>query len=231
MFKIERNAAKLNTLVNATVKGFIKSNEMGHIALISAMVHAAEHGQPAPLNNLIEGLREHELINVVQNINAYITRIFTLTDDGGKPVLDATGKLQKSDVVFLQFAKKKFSTINDTPDERARFIKLAEEHLINPSNMAKFAPFYKREALREVKEFTDKNVLAQLKSIVAKIHGETQMIDSLVSRKLATLIETVYEEAEKIVSTGQEEPKRNVTAQASPKSKVQRTGQAAPASH
>lgn len=196
MFKIERDATKLNAMISRTIKGYHKSSEDLHVSFVSALAHAAQHGQPAPLNNLFNGLKEFP--NLIVSMKNYVRRLDTLLDDEGNPVLDAAGKFQPSPYKFLEFTTKTgFATIKGTDSQRAAFIKHAEADLINPDGKI-YKRVDQRDNVKEEQEFTTKNLLAAMKSLLEKAKGGKAMVNSMISPIEVKALEAAFDEITKI---------------------------------
>lgn len=195
MNAIERNATKLNGMVTSVIKAYHKASENLHVAFVSAYVHAAEHGQPAPLNNLLKGLKDYP--NVTTAMKQFVTRVNTLLDDEGSALLDSHGKFQPSPYKFLTMEKGAFVVMTATTEARKEFVALAEARLINPDGEI-YKRVDQRDNVREEKEFTTKDLLQQMKTLLAKAKGETNMINSMISPIEVKALEAAFDEITKI---------------------------------
>lgn len=196
MLKIEHDATKLNALISRTVKGYHKASEDLHVAFVSSLNHAAKHGQPAPLNNLFIGLKEYP--NLIQSMKAYVRRIDTLLDDEGNPVLDAAGKFQTSPYKFLDYTSKDgFAVVTGAKSQREAFLKHAEADLINPDGKI-YKRVDQRDNVKEEQEFTTKNLLATMASLLKKAKGEAAMVNSMISPIEIKALEAAFDEITKI---------------------------------
>jgi len=201
--KIVRDGAALNALVAKTVKAGATYRDMLHTAMVSALFHAAEHGQCAPLQRLFESLTTNDKTAVR---GSYIRRIHAAcggldwseyyADGEALPVPEEILKAATEKGAWLTYSEKNgFGVKQDVKEAREAFKKLAEEKLINPDGEV-WRRFYDRNNLAEVGMFGNKQVVAGINALLKNAKGESERKESTVDKKIIAMLAKVSDDLE-----------------------------------
>ena len=209
-FKIIREAAALNNAISKVIKVGQSYRDQLHVCVVSALYHAAEHGQTAPLNRLYESLTSNDQTALR---GSYIRRIHAAVggidwaewqDENGKakPVPEELMKASSEKGAFLSYSEKQgFFVKEGTMEARKGFQTLAEKKLINPDPKEGWLRFFERNNLAGVQVFGNKQVLAGAKALKSNSHGESERKKASVHPKLVALVDKFYDEVTRFYET------------------------------
>lgn len=161
------DGAKLNTRITSTLKTYASVGVRIHVEFISALWHAATHGNPFYLNRLYAALRTNDK----QAAKLFIRRAHAIVGlEGENPDgLDheiVLAAIEKGSVVKAE--KEVYSLIEGNMPQRELLAKLCVERFIDPDGETD-------------KMLLDRNNFAEVKTL-----GDTQALDQLI--KLANQI-------------------------------------------
>lgn len=176
--------------------------ELMHVACVSAIFHAAEHGQVAPLNAFYLGLNVNDRMSVKQYLRRTQMRRTVekpLNPDGSGTWLTFESEKNTDERLLLG----SFSVNTKKMDERKKWMALATDKLIacpaKPEGTPEWVRFYQRENIAEaiaLRTFTDANVVALIKGIVKRIKdGDTDTTKVVVSDRMLKFVEGMEETA------------------------------------
>jgi hypothetical protein len=210
-FKIVREAAALNNLVTKVIKAGQSYREQLHIAVVSALYHAAEHGQTAPLGRLYDSLTSNDQTALR---GSYIRRIHAacggldwadyINPEDGKnlPVpAEILASAQEAGSWLTYSEKNGFAVKQQVQPARDAFKKLAEEKLINPEPEKGWTFFYSRNNLSEIQQFGNKQVLQALTALVNNASGKSERKTADVDTKILAEITKVHEYVKTFMET------------------------------
>lgn len=183
---IIRDAKVINNKLTALKKQGESYHTALHVMAVSVLVHAAEHGQVAPLNRFYGLLST----NYQTAFKLYVQRFQQRSTDDGDRV--------PTEYAFLKFEKGEFAVDTELPKgNRKKFQDLAEKHLINPDG-EKVKRFYERNNLAEVKKFGDDQVITSLRNMVKSAKGEKDNVKPTVSDPVLKAISEALAKAEAV---------------------------------
>lgn len=205
-FTIIRDAKKLNAEISAVVKLGATYRTRLHVAMVSAMVHAAEFGQCAPLQRIYDSLT----VNDQQAFRgSYIRRVHAAL--GGlnwaeyldKPVPEEIRKAAETAGAWLIASQTDGKTVfkvksksDQAAEARQNFIGLAEQELINPVLANGWARFFDRNNLVEIQVFGNKQVLAGLKTLEGNAAGDSERKEAHVHPDLLGILHDARQKVE-----------------------------------
>lgn len=155
------DAKKAAAYVTSAVNVYAKSGRMIHVAFVTAMWHAATHGNPALLNRVYHALRTND----AQAAKLYVRRAHIIIGlEGENPEGQDSLIIQAAADRGAVFAlnKGEWSVIPERPAQRAALVKLCEERFIVPD-------------LERDQFFMERNNFAEVQTI-----GDTQALDAVL---------------------------------------------------
>lgn len=211
-FTITREPKALNTLVSKAIKAGTTYRKLAHAAMVSTCYHAATSGRCQPLNTFYASLSSNDKTAFR---SSYLPRIFAAiggldwaeyTDEDGKTLAIPSEILDtaKEAGEWMGYsAKDGFFVHQGKKGQRQKFLKLAEEYLINPDGVV-WRPFFDRNNLGEVKTFGNSEFMKAVREAIKKAKGDSDKVDAQVDKKLLAFIEKGFEQAETYVEANEE---------------------------
>lgn len=218
-YSIIRDGAELNKAVTLVIKNGKTYRDRLHVAAVSALFHAAEHGQPEPLNRIYFSLTDNDK----QALKNYIRRAAAIIGLGDvKQVLE----MVKPDVLkaavdigtWLRFKNEtgfeviKNSQVETVKAAKAGFMSLAESHLINPDGK-QYKRFFDRFVITEIKVLSGSTVLDTMTKTIKEVKaGNTDKREVQVYPEELALMETFEKDMRRLVEL-RSKPAENVSAE------------------
>lgn len=155
---------KFLALLTKGAKAYAAMSDNMHVWAVSALNHAAEHGDTRPLNSFYDFMR----VSDQTAFKLFVRRVFQ----------------DFPEAKFLDFKK-----IDDVPqfvatevEARAPFLALVD-NLINPDG-EKFYKWFDRNPLQQAIILNDAGFLSQLTSLLNKAEGKSKKVEARVSPEL-----------------------------------------------
>lgn len=194
---ITRDAAELNKLITKAVKAHKTSNEAVQDAFVSAVLHAAVHGQPKPLNTLFAGLTTNYQTAARQTLDKVTAQA---AHDAG---------IEKDEARWIKFSTKTsaFEIVSGKNDLRQKTVVPIVEKILavyDDENVRWFdnqivRRFFDRNTIAAMMEgLKDADILKAIRKVYKDAMGEGTR-PSAVSDKLKKALKKDVEEIERMV--------------------------------
>lgn len=192
-----KDSTKLNTYVTNTLKAYQSAGVRIHIAVISALYHAAATGQNAVINRIMAGLRSNDATAVRQ----FVRRVSAIVGLEGEEPDGLAAEVIQAAVeagALLDFKQGEF-TIKEgrghTSAIAKTWAKMCEERFINPDG-ERDKYILDRNNFTEVKTLGDVDALKNLIRAATAVEEETDTRKLNVSKKVKDFFAKVRDQAE-----------------------------------
>jgi hypothetical protein len=204
---IVREAAALNTLVTRTIATGKKYKDMLHVAAISCLVHAAEHGNCDNLNRLYLEMTSNERMalrgSYIRRIHAAIGGLDWSAYDNDNPVpAEVLKSAVEAGTIFGYSDKKGFFVKQDVTPQREAFYSpkgIAETYLIKPDGKV-WMRFFERNNVSELSVFGPDMVVAGMNALVKNARGDSDKKESTVPDALVAILVESQKRIEKWIT-------------------------------
>ena len=177
--QIIRTESDLNREIGSFATLYSKTHAAAHKLMVSTLVHAAEHGQPAPLNRFFQILATNDK----DAARLYIRRTFAILGgwDGTTTVPQADMETYKVNGAFLEYRTKEGFVVLSSKDHptaktaRAKLMTFANQ-MIEPDGKV-FKKFLERNNFAETKKFGPDELQRGLNTLLKKSKGDRKNIE------------------------------------------------------
>lgn len=197
--KIITDAAALGKSITSTLKTYASVGTRLHVLVVSALYHAAKHGDPIHLNRIYAGLRTNDQTAV----RMYIRRAHAIIGMDGASIDGLDTEVLQAAVeagTVLAFHKGEFSVVAGATEPRKVLVDLCESRFINPDGETDRMVF-DRNNFSEVKTLGDQQVLDQLIKLADSL-TPTEKRKVNVSEPIKTFLAAIKDKAEAYKTQG-----------------------------
>lgn len=175
--------AALDKGIKSFKNAYIRSGTLGHAACVSAIMHAAEHGDPSKLNTIYGFLRTNDK----QTLRQYVSRLHAIIGgwNGIETVAQVLMQDYKSKGALIGYTTKDgfiVLTVEDNEnalDNRKVALEFADE-MLDPDG-EKWAMIFERNNFAEIKTLGDEQLQKALDTLIKTAKGEKKNTETAVS--------------------------------------------------